>query len=144
MRAVEALSALFGLTLQSANDKLLKIGQYAEGEFGRPCVTAQLKCRVNVVFEIDGWSLCLNKELTNAADAEAIIRGLRKAAYLDGILMDDVFICLCIAFFRCLRPNRLCLKMGQRTHAEAGFRCMCRSDSLPVPVKPLNEFINFL
>jgi hypothetical protein len=44
-----------------------------------------------------GWFLALDEELADTADSEAGIRGLRRAADLQGVRVDHVLVCLGIA-----------------------------------------------
>ena len=68
-----------------------------ERQFGGPGVAAELEGGAGVVFDVDRGLLGLDEELARAADAEAVVRGLGRAADLDGVLVDDVLVGLGVA-----------------------------------------------
>jgi len=50
--------------------------------------------RVRVIGYLNRWLLGLQEELAGTTDAEAVVRGLGGRADADGVLVDDVFVCL--------------------------------------------------
>src|SRR6266516_3395258 len=59
--------------------------------------TAKLRSRcesagLRSAFDVHRWLFRLEKKFARTADAKAIIRRLSRAADLDGVFMDDIFV----------------------------------------------------
>ena len=57
------------------NGELFEIGQDRKGQLGRPGITAKLKSRADIFFDVDGGFLGFDKEFARAANAESVIGG---------------------------------------------------------------------
>ncbi len=88
------LVGLVRLDAAVVDGEFLEIGEDGERQFGGPGIAAQLEGGAEIVLDIDGGFLGFEEELARAADAEAVVGGLGDAADLDGILVDDILVCL--------------------------------------------------
>ena len=77
--------------------ELLEVGQDGERQFGRPCVASQLVGGVGAALDVNAGALGFEEEFRHAADAEAVVGGLRAAGDLYGGLVDHVLVRLGLA-----------------------------------------------
>ena len=91
-RAIDGLSVFAGLDAAVVDGEFLEVGEDGERQLGRPGVAAQLEGGAYVVAHVDRGLLGFEKELPPAADAEAVVRGLGRAADLDRVFVDDVLV----------------------------------------------------
>ncbi len=74
------------------NGELFEVGDDRQGQLGAPGIAAKLIGGAGVVLDGDRGLLGLDEELADAADAKAVVRGLGRAADLDGVFVDDVLV----------------------------------------------------
>jgi len=72
MRPVEAYPLALGDSAV-VNRQLIKIREYGERQFGRPCVAPELQCRVRVVLQTHGRFFGFEKKLWRASNTEAVV-----------------------------------------------------------------------
>ena len=106
MRGRRRLVGLVGLDAAVVDGELLEVGEDRERQLGRPGVAAELEGRAGVVLDVDRRLLGLDEELARAADAEAVVGRLGRAADLDGVLVDDVLVGFGVALRCCPCPSR--------------------------------------
>src|SRR4030042_3018077 len=81
------------------NSRLFEISENRNGKLGAPGISPQLVSRAGLAFDIDGWFLGFEEEFSHTTDAKAVIRRFRSSGNLNGILMNDILILLCISSF---------------------------------------------
>ena len=72
--------------------QLAEVGEQGERQLGRPGVAPELVRGVRLVLDRHRRLLRFEEELPGASDAEAVVRGLGRAADLDRVLVDDIFV----------------------------------------------------
>ena len=135
---------LNGFYAAVVDGEFFKVGQYAQGQLGRPGIAAQLKGRVDIILEIDRGLFGFEKKFAGAADAETVVRGLGEAAYLDGVFVDNVLVGLGIAAVVVNIPAEGLEKGVDEFTAQLGFIVGARFVGINLLTKPVNKVENKL
>jgi hypothetical protein len=86
---LDGLSAGSRLGAAVVDGEFLEIREEGQRQVGRPGVAAKLVGGRHFLLDVDRGLLGLEEEDAPAADAEAVVRRLGRAADLDGVLVDD-------------------------------------------------------
>ena len=116
-----------------------EIGQYAEGQLGRPRVPAKLKCGVGFLLHVDRRPLGLDEELASATDSETVVRRLGGAPDLDRIFVNDVLVRLGRAGLVVDVPPKSFEEGVEKLSAKASFVVYLGPVSVQIPLKSFNE-----